>query len=122
LPGELFILLSSFTKDLFARDLLTIECILTSQKSLQKMKALLDTGAIGYSFIDDRAARFLCEQLTICAIPLSRPRLLNAYNGRPVSPIIYAIYPTMIVQNLTERTMPILIIRLGNHPIILGKP
>ena len=86
------------------------------------MKALLDTGATGYSFIDDRAAHILCNHLQISFIPLSRPRLLKAYDGRPAEPITHAIYPTFTVQNLVEHTTPMLVTRLGNHPIILGKP
>ena len=56
-------------------------------------------------------------------MPLAKPRLLRSYDrqlaGRPIT---HAIYPSLDIEGHTEVTVPMLITRLGNHKVILGKP
>ena len=114
---------SSFDRDPFARSPLTTICILFSQKIKHTVSALLDTGATGYSFIDEEEAQFVCTKLGIQPVPLAKPRPLRGYDGQLAGrPITHAIYPSLDIEGHTEVTVPMLITRLGNHKVILGKP
>ena len=87
------------------------------------VSALLDTGATGYSFIDEEEAQFVCTKLGIQPLPLAKPRPLRGYDGQLAKgPITHAIYPSLDIEGHTEVTVPMLITRLGNHKVILGKP
>ena len=84
--------------------------------------ALLDTGATGYSFIDPSMARRVCDKLQIEPIRLSKPKAIRDFDGKRAPDVTHAIYPTMTVQEHRETITPMLITKLGQHPIILGKP
>ena len=47
---------------------------------------------------------------------------MRGFDGRPAPSITDAIYPTLTVQIHAESLAPLLVIKLGQHPIILGKP
>ena len=47
---------------------------------------------------------------------LSESLMANQLSG-----ITYAIYPTLMVQSYLELLTPILVTKLGQHPVILGK-
>jgi hypothetical protein len=85
------------------------------------LKTLIDTGATGYGFIDERAAQDVCSALGIQPNPLLRPKPIRGFDGHLARPITYAIYPSLTIQSHSERTAPLLITRLGQHPMILGK-
>ena len=88
-----------------------------------KSKALADTGATAYSFIDEKEAQLLSDYLDISPLPLTKPRYLCGYDGKVrKKPVTHAIYPSMRVGDHTESTVPMLITNLGNQHIILGKP
>jgi len=83
---------------------------------------LVDTGATGYSFIDEVTAQIVCEKFEIAPCELWKPKPLKGFDGRPGRAITHAIYPSMTVHDHTQTVTPMLITSLGNHPIILGKP
>jgi predicted aspartyl protease len=85
------------------------------------LKTLIDTGATGYGFIDERTAQDVCSTLSIQPNPLSRPKPIRGFDGHLAKPITHAIYPSLTIQSHSERTAPLLITRLGQHPMILGK-
>ena len=123
MSGDVLISSSSFDTDPFARSPLTITCTLFSQKNRHTVSALLDTGATGFSFIDEKEAHFLCDKLGIAPVPISRPRPLRGYNGQLApNPITHAIFPSLDIDGRVESTIPMLIVKLGNHKMILGKP
>lgn len=96
---------------------------LLAQGKEYQSKALADTGATAYSFIDEKEAQILSETLDIVPIPLAKPRFLCGYDGKMRrKPVTHAIYPSMKVGNHLESTVPMLITNLGNQHIILGKP
>ena len=95
---------------------------LSSGKYQKQSKALIDTGATGYAFIDESTAHSVCELLDISAVALRKPKALRGFDGKLVPSITHAIYPTLQVQDHFETTCPLLITNLGQHPIILGKP
>ena len=99
-----------------------VSCTLFSGKYQKQSKALIDTGATGYVFIDESTAHSVCELLDIFPVALRKPKSLRGFDGKLVPSITHAIYPTLQVQDHFETTCPLLITNLGQHPIILGKP
>ena len=77
------------------------------------INTLIDTGAIGYAFIDELTAYTICEQLSLSPVPLTKPKPIRGFDGRIVKPITYAIYPHLIVQDHHELTALILITTLS---------
>ena len=122
-PAEkpLIVLSSSLPGDFFAEEALIAPCMLRNNGEI-KTTALLDTGATGYSFVDPVMARRVCDDLEIGPIQLSKPKAIQDFNGKRVLDVTHAIYPTTTVQDHRETVTPMLITKLDQHQIILGKP
>ena len=120
--GEL--LISSFSyEDPFARSPLLVDIVLSSEDRRITFIALVDTGATGYSFIDEISAQLVCDKLGIAPTPLSKPRPIKGFDGQnSLSPITHMINPNLTVQGHMESQCPMLITKLGNHPVIIEKP
>ena len=112
---------SSLLGDFFAKEALVAPCTLGNNGEI-RTTALLDTGATGYSFIDPAMARRICDKLVMEPIQLSKPKAIRGFDGKQAPSVTYAIYPTMTVKDHRETTTPMLITKLGQHQIILGKP
>ena len=89
---------------------------------IMQLRSLIDTGATGWSFVDEDIARILCNGLQMEPVRLSKPRPLKGFDGQRAKSVTHAIYPTLTVQNHSESTCPMLITKLGHHDMILGKP
>ena len=64
----------------------------------------------------------ICEKLNIESILLANSRSLKAYNEQlALNFITYVIYSTLIVNEYVKQIYLMLIVPLGNHPIIIGK-
>ena len=115
---------SSLTDDSFAPEPLVTPCTLFNNNKRNTVKALVDTGATEYAFIDEMTAHIICENLKISLIPLSKPKPVKGFNDEHLAKrlITHAIYPGLTVQDHSELTAPMLITPLGQHFIILGKP
>ena len=113
---------SSFELDSFARSPFVHDCTLSSLSRQLHVKALLNIDAIDYSFIDEDIARIVCDKFDIEPVALQKPKPLKDFNGRMAEPVTHAIYPNLTLQNHTESLAPMLITKLGNHQLILGKP
>ena len=74
--------------------------------------ALLDTGATRYSFVDPLMVRCVCDKLQIEPIRLSKPKVIQGFDGQQTLDITHAIYPTMIVHDHKKSITSILIIKL----------
>ena len=122
-PAEkpLIVLSSSLPGDFFAEEALVASCTLGNGNEI-KITALLNTRATGYSFVDPAMARCICDELIIEPIRLSKPKAIRGFDGKRALDVTHAIYPTMTVQNHRETITPMLITKLGQHQIILGKP
>ena len=114
-------MLLSLSDDLFTKKALIVPCTLENRGEIQTC-SLLDTNATGIAFIDKEIARNVCHALKILFIPLAKPKLLKKFNRKLAWPITYAIYPMLTVQSHFELLTPMLVISLGQHFIILGKP
>ncbi len=119
------VLISSTTSssdDLFVPEPLTTECVLSSDGISYSLKSLVDTGAAGYSFIDELIAQNVCDHLQIEPLPLTKPKPIREFDGHYAKkPITHAIYSNLTVQGHMKRSAPMLITRLGQHQMILGK-
>ena len=117
----LLISASNLSGNLFTDEALVVACSLGRMNEI-KTTFLLDTGATSIAFIDLTMARHVCDILQISFIQLAKPKLIRGFDGKPASPITQAIYPTLTVQGHTKLLVPFLITKLGQYPLILGKP
>jgi transposase InsO family protein len=108
-------------EDLFDEGPVIESCILGGENQYL-VKAMIDNGCTGYSFVNSTIVRKICEALKISPIKLNKPRKVKGYDGRMGEPITHAIYPRMSIRNHAESSTPLLITKLGQHDIILGKP
>ena len=106
-------------EDLFYESPLTIQCTLGNKI---KVTILVDTCATGFGYIDEKFAEIVCEKLEIQPQRLIKPKPIQGFDGRAAQPVTHAIYPTLSVGNHTESLAPLLITKLGQHPMILGRP
>ena len=120
---DLLLIVSSSTLpgDFFAEQVLLATCTLGNNNEI-KTTALLDTGATGYSFVNPSMACRVCDKLHIEPVRLFRPKALRGFDGKQAPNVTHAIYPTMNILDHKETTTPMLITKLGQHQIILGKP
>ena len=107
--------------DLFTDEPLVTSCKLGNQEEIE-LVTLLDTGATGHAFIDEKMVRTICERLQLSPQRLTKPKPVRCFDGRLGKPITHAIYPTLTVQDHRETISPLLITQLGQHKMILGKP
>ena len=112
---------SSLPGNLFTDDALVVTCSLDRMNEI-KITFLLDTGATGIAFIDLAMARHVCDVLQISFIQLAKPKPIRGFDSKPAPLITHAIYPTLTVQGHTKLLIPFLIMKLGQHLLIFGKP
>ena len=117
----MIVLSSTLPGDFFAEQALLATCTLGNNSEI-KTTALLDTGATGYSFVDPSMVQRICDKLLIEPIRLSKPKAIRGFDSRQAPDVTHAIYPTMTVQDHSKLTTLMLITKLGQHQIILGKP
>jgi len=112
----------SSSNDPFASKPLTTECVLSSNEISYSLKSLVDTEAADYSFIDELIAQNVCDHLQIEPLSLIKPKPIRGFDGHYAKKlIIHAIYPNLTVQDHMKRSAPMLITRLDQHQMILGK-
>lgn len=83
---------------------------------------MIDNDCTGYSFIDRDIAHEVCDVLGISLVKLLKSRKVREYNDQPGEPVTHAIYPFMTIMNHIESLTPLMITKLGQHAVILGKP
>jgi hypothetical protein len=111
----------NFEDNLFDDKPVIVDCTL-GLKDEYKTRSMIDNDCTEYSFIDTNIAHEMCEALEINPLKLNKPREVKNYDGRRDKNITHAIYPPMTIQDHTESFTSMMIIKLGQHPIILGKP
>ena len=105
----------------FTGNSLVIQCTLVFDKYEHNVQALVDTGVIGFAFIDEKTAQLVCEKLRINFVILPWFKHVNGFDGRLVKSIIHVIYLTLTVQNHSELFIFMFITKIGAHSLILGK-
>ena len=113
----------SLTDDSFASEPLVTPCTLFNNNKRNTVKALVDTDATEYTFIDEMTVHIICENLEISLIPLLKPKPVKGFDEHLTKrSITHAIYPDLTVQDHSELTAPMLITPLGQHLIVLENP
>jgi hypothetical protein len=108
----------NFENILFDDKSVIVNCILESE---YKTRAMIDNNCTDYSFIDIDVAHQVCEVLKISFLKLNKSREVKNYDERRDKNIIHAIYSSMTIQNHTESSISMMIIKLDQHSIILRK-
>ena len=83
---------------------------------------LADICATGYGFIDEEFAETVCQVLEIEPQCLIKPKQIQEFDSRAAKSITHTIYPTLTIGTHTENLASLLITKLRNHPMILGRP
>jgi len=98
---------------------LVLPCVLSNKSNKISSKALIDTGASGFAFID---ADFVSHN-KLPQIPLDSPQKLEVIDGRPISSghITHTSYMDLSINGHSEMAS-FYITKLGRYPIILGLP
>jgi len=98
---------------------LVLPCVLSYKNNTICSKALIDTGASGFAFID---ADFVSHN-KLPQIPLQPPRHLEVIDGRPISSgrITHTTSIDLVIDGHAEKAN-FYITKLGRYPIILGLP
>ena len=71
---------SSMADDPFAPEPLVTPYTLFNNTKRNTIKALIDTDATGYAFIDETTTHIICENLGINPIPLLRPKPIKGFD------------------------------------------
>jgi transposase InsO family protein len=84
------------------------------------VSALWDTGASGYAFMDLAFAR----RHDLALVALKYPLPVFGFDGTPSGqgPITHIVFITLDLQGHVEKSMPLYVTQLREHPIILGLP
>jgi len=98
---------------------LVLPCVLSHKSNKISSKALIDTGASGFAFID---ADFVSHN-NLPQIPLPSPQKLEVIDGRPISSghITHTTYLDISINGDTE-SASFYITKLGRYPIVLELP
>ena len=83
---------------------------------------LADICTTGYGFIDEEFADIVCQVLEIEPQRLIKSKQIQGFDSRAAKPITHAIYLTLTVGTYTESLALLLITKLGNYLMILGRP
>ena len=99
----------------------TVPCILAYNRYRVQTSALVDSGANGLVFIDNRFATDLVKFLRAKIIPLTTPCSVKGFDRQPGKPAIQAIVLNLGIDRYRQQKIPILILDLGNYNLILGR-
>jgi hypothetical protein len=84
-------------------------------------RALIDSGANGFIFVNTLFAIDLARSFNITTAWLPSPIQVKGYNGRPRKPVTYYIQLYLTVNQRRQYNMPLLILDSGSHDIIIGR-
>ena len=105
-------------EDLFCESFLTIQYI---RGNKIKATTLVDTCPTRFSFIDMKFTEIVCEKLEIQPQCLTKPKPIQGFDGKATQPVTHAIYLMLSVENHTKSLAPLLITKLGQLLMILGR-
>ena len=94
--------------------------MLSSEDNVFRCRALIDTNAIEYAFLNRKLARVACDTLEIKSQNLIRSKKIKAFNDKETKSITHDVYSHMMIADHSELIAFMLIINLNNHNIILS--
>jgi hypothetical protein len=100
---------------------LTFACTLYKDGIAIQVKALGDTGACGYIFLDSRFASDLCRVFGRKLQRLPHPVCPKGYDGKKGSPISHYLSFNLEIDGRRIYNVPMLITELGSHDMIIGR-
>ena len=100
---------------------LTVSCTLSNTGYGVVTRALIDSGANGYVFIDTQCAVDVARFLNLKTRRLPRAVPVKGYNGEGGQPITHYLRLHLTVDRRRQYNIPLLILDLGSHDLILGR-
>jgi hypothetical protein len=82
---------------------------------------MINNDCTDYSFIDINIAHQVCEALKISSLKLKKSRELKSYDERRSKNSTHVIYSSMTIEDHTQSSTFMMIIKLNQHLIILKK-
>jgi hypothetical protein len=86
-----------------------------------KLKALADSGANGFCFVNSTIALQLAKYLRIKKTRLDQPIPVKGFDGRQSDPVTDVLMAHLSVDGRRTYNIPLLITNLGTHDLILGR-
>ena len=117
----LIIFSSAMLGNFFTKEALLTQCRIGKKNGII-FTSLLDTDSTGIAFINKKIICHICKLLQISFVKLNKPKLLKKFDSQSAPPITHAIYFILTIQNHTKEFAPLLVTKLGQHPVILSKP
>jgi predicted aspartyl protease len=84
-------------------------------------RALIDSGANGFIFVNTLFAIDLARSFNITTTRLPSPIQVKGYNGKPGKPVTHYIRLHLTVDQRRQYNVPLLVLDLGSHDIIIGR-
>jgi predicted aspartyl protease len=100
---------------------LTIACMLSTNGTSVASRALIDSGANGFIFVNTLFAIDLARSFNITTTRLPSPIQVKGYDGKPGKPVAHYIRLHLTVDQRRQYNMPLLVLDLGSHDIIIGR-
>ncbi|KIM92478.1 hypothetical protein OIDMADRAFT_68913, partial [Oidiodendron maius Zn] len=100
---------------------LTIACMLSTNGTSVASRALIDSGANGFVFVNTLFAIDLARSFNIKTARLPSPIQVKGYNGQPGRPVTHYMRLHLTVDQRRQYNVPLLILDLGSHDIIIGR-
>ena len=98
-----------------------VPCRVSRYGTTVNTKALVDTGANGFLFIDSLFFSKIRSFISLEVIPLKRPLLAAGYDGKSTTAITDITLLTFTVDRRRFVNTPALILPLGHHEMIIGR-
>jgi hypothetical protein len=104
--------------DLFDDQSVMKDCIVGNKYNT---RAMIDTDATDYCFVDKVTAQKICEIIEISLVKLLKSKNVRAYNDKKGTLITHVIYFSLKIENHLESITSMMIIKLDQQIIILEK-
>lgn len=85
------------------------------------IRALGDTGADGFIFLDTNLAILMGQRFGAKTVRLPQECPVEGFDGKPAKPITHAMILNLIIDGRMQKQTPMLIADLGRHDLILGR-
>jgi predicted aspartyl protease len=100
---------------------LVTTCTLSKNGYSVSTKALIDSGANGFIFIDTLCAADIAQYLGLKTRRLPQPAAVKGYDGKSENAITHFLLLHLTVDGRRFYNTPLLILDLGSHDLILGR-
>ena len=85
-----------------------------------KTTTFADTCATRNDFIEKKFVEIICQVLEIKLQRLNKSKQIQEFDNIAAKPITHFIYPILTINTHTKSSTSLLLIKLGNYPMIFG--